>query len=634
MKLSKQSICTAVKILLIPIFTGIVGLFLMALAFLLPTDRIKNHVSVSIPILVQETDYFSITRGVGGSQLDNYTDAIYLNEALVGIKDAGLWDCILSGYRFQTNIPDITPVSNLAEIFHEPERAVLSPASCRFFNGYEILIKPLLLITDYAGIRQINLFMTFILYIILCCLMMKRNLKIYILPVTLSMMVINPLSVALCMTFTCFYYCMTIPCIVILAISKGTLQEKDWLIFGITGACAFYFNMNYFQILSFGMPLVFYFLVIHLPKNAKNLVKKIISLFISWFVGYAGMMIFKWLMYAITLDHQMFVKMYNWVGVRTSTDRGSRFYGVAINSYTALSNKFWDVLEILFIGYILYQMYKNKKKKNILISREEIIFLAIMMVIPVCRYIIFSNHVIIHHWVTYRILMMSVLTFNVLLVKWLDIDRGMTTVIDWSSIEAFILDVDGTLYSQRNVRMAMLWKLIRFYAIRPLKFKELIALYYFRKLREKLAYKNKTLDELYEVVGKKLNLSCNDVAKTINKWMFEEPLDFLKKYSYNNVVDFVNYQHRKGKKIIIYSDYPAAEKLLSIGIDYDMLFVSGQKDLIEQKPSLVAMKKILADTNLSAEKIIYVGDRDDKDRISAEMVNLRYFDIIEFAALV
>ena len=38
-----------------------------------------------------------------------------------------------------------------------------------------------------------------------------------------------------------------------------------------------------------------------------------------------------------------------------------------------------------------------------------------MTLTPLCRCLLLSNHVTVHHWVTYRILMMPVLAFNLLI---------------------------------------------------------------------------------------------------------------------------------------------------------------------------------------------------------------------------
>ena len=63
--------------------------------------------------------------------------------------------------------------------------------------------------------------------------------------------------------------------------------------------------------------------------------------------------------------------------------------------------------------------------------------------------------------------------------------------------ENYIFDVDGTLYSQKNVRIKMFFRLVRFYGLRMHRLKELHALYCFRKLREKEDCRNKNFEDLF-----------------------------------------------------------------------------------------------------------------------------------------
>ncbi len=206
--------------------------------------------------------------------------------------------------------------------------------------------------------------------------------------------------------------------------------------------------------------------------------------------------------------------------------------------------------------------------------------------------------------------------------------------MNWSKIDNLIFDVDGTLYSQNKVRVNMFFRLIVFYGINFYRLKELYALYYFRKIREKKEYKNCTMNELYKVVSHKCSLDVSLIKNIIKKWMFIEPIKLLRKYKYKEVIDFINNQYKLGKKIVIYSDYPAIEKLEALNISFSMVFVSGENELFEQKPSIECMQKILSIANIDSSKTVYVGDRNDKDRISAKYVNIEYFDIKKFRKLI
>lgn len=202
--------------------------------------------------------------------------------------------------------------------------------------------------------------------------------------------------------------------------------------------------------------------------------------------------------------------------------------------------------------------------------------------------------------------------------------------MNWSNIDGFIFDVDGTLYPQKAVRLRMLLRLICAVLTGSLSIRELYAIYSFRKIKELHKYKSSDIADLCLQVSRKVNVSEEQVSRSVQKWMFEVPLDLLKEHCYSDVKQFINQQYDEGKTIVVYSDYPAAEKLLAMGIHFSKIFVSCSGGITESKPSFDAMQKILSETDISPDSLIFVGDRDDKDKASAEMVNIKYYDINHF----
>lgn len=205
--------------------------------------------------------------------------------------------------------------------------------------------------------------------------------------------------------------------------------------------------------------------------------------------------------------------------------------------------------------------------------------------------------------------------------------------MNWSNVDGFIFDVDGTLYPQKTVRLRMFFRLIRALLTGSLSIRELYSIYYFRKIKEQSEFKHCNIDDLCLQVSQKVGLSKERVSCSTNKWMFEVPLDLLREHCYLDVRQFINHQHNAGKTIVIYSDYPVAEKLKAMGIHFNREFVSCFGGITQSKPSLGAMEKILNEIGLSPDSLVYVGDRNDKDKVSAEMVNIKYYDISHFRKL-
>jgi phosphoglycolate phosphatase/putative hydrolase of the HAD superfamily len=203
----------------------------------------------------------------------------------------------------------------------------------------------------------------------------------------------------------------------------------------------------------------------------------------------------------------------------------------------------------------------------------------------------------------------------------------VTTLWEIEQKKAFIFDVDGTLYSQKKMRMRMLFYLGRYYSTHLWRMKELVYLYKFRKLREEDKYKKMTMLELEDIVAEMEGTDRDKVERCIDFWMLEFPLNFIKRCIYPEIKTFINELKLQGKEIYIYSDYPADKKINALGISYTDIFSAEDAPINELKPSKKAMEYILERIGYPAKDVLYVGDREEKDGQSAKLVYMDYCDI-------
>lgn len=195
--------------------------------------------------------------------------------------------------------------------------------------------------------------------------------------------------------------------------------------------------------------------------------------------------------------------------------------------------------------------------------------------------------------------------------------------------QAIIFDMDGTLYSQRKMRIYMMVKMLFYYGIHFWKIKEGVIVYQFRKLREVKEHRKDTIEEIMELVAKKVGVESVVAQICICYWMFEVPLQVIEKCSYRHILTWIEELKHAGKKIYIYSDYPAEKKAEKLGIITERIFTSEYLEIGEQKPSRKAMDYILKEIHVPVEQILYVGDRYEKDGLSAAMAGIDYCDIQE-----
>lgn len=193
--------------------------------------------------------------------------------------------------------------------------------------------------------------------------------------------------------------------------------------------------------------------------------------------------------------------------------------------------------------------------------------------------------------------------------------------------EAFIFDVDGTLYNQLPVRIVMACRLIVDVILHPFHLNMAVGVLRFRKIREENTYKVYSMEQQIEHIANKFNLRLADFKRYIDMRMFQEPLRYIQIFRYTDVIAFISECKSRGKEVVIYSDYPAKEKAEVLSIQYDLLFYPGHGIANEMKPSTRGINTIIDSLRVSNDKILYVGDRYDTDGEAARKGKMEYMDI-------
>lgn len=179
-----------------------------------------------------------------------------------------------------------------------------------------------------------------------------------------------------------------------------------------------------------------------------------------------------------------------------------------------------------------------------------------------------------------------------------------------------MFDVDGTLYDQSKLRRKMYFRLLRCYALKPWKYKELLVLYHFRKEREKrVGYSSSNLrEDQYKWCATKVNLPVESIKEIIDYWMFKVPCKYLKACRYTGLLAFVDLLNKSGIHTAVYSDYPAQMKIEALGLKIDTVVSSTDNFINALKPMPVGINYIVEKLNIyNRSNCLYIGDRDELD---------------------
>ena len=193
-------------------------------------------------------------------------------------------------------------------------------------------------------------------------------------------------------------------------------------------------------------------------------------------------------------------------------------------------------------------------------------------------------------------------------------DHTLTSApIDWDRYRLVIFDMDGTLYRQRPVQVAMAAKLLAD-ALLTRRTTTLRTVRAFRHCRETLLDGSTDLArDQYAVSAGMLGTTAEAVRAVTERWIEQEPLGILGRHRLAGVAELFASLRERGKTIAILSDYPAAAKLAALGLDAHFIACATDPDINRLKPHPRGIETLLQRAGVNREQCLMIGDRDDRD---------------------
>lgn len=388
------------------------GFVLLIGVFALPIEPMAQNVRASVPALngdwAFEESYRQLVPGYMGTQLDTSTDAAMLLAA-VHESDLPLTTRVAESYRY---IAEGNAYAALMA-YGDPEAELPSAPIARYWHGYLLWLKPLLLFLSYLDIRMLLTIVQGALLAAIIAGLCKRRQEALIPAFLLSLLCITPTATALSMQYsTALCTCLLAMAGLLYLPRKAFSPQGTAVYFLLTGMLTSYMDYLTYPVVTFGLPFVLY-LFLFPAESARQEWLRFIGLGVCWCAGYFGMWAGKWMIAGCFGNEEWF-----WPNLLASiTERSSELSGDLVLSYG-------DVLKSVLSAFVkkayllagaaatlAWGVIFLRRKGPRLLPWARLSVLLAVAVIPFAWYFCTKNHSYNHAFYTSRSLAVSVFAF-------------------------------------------------------------------------------------------------------------------------------------------------------------------------------------------------------------------------------
>ena len=400
-------------IILIPLLMAVIGSILLAVVSVIPNSLLYDHAFSSAIQLCEDNvirsgEGFVSPAGKLPYIPDNYTDTLIIESSYsLSSPSAALLN----------KVTDLNS-NNQAKLFMQMmsgEQVELQSYS-RYWMGFRLITRPLLLVTAYLGIRMIFAGAYYMLLIFAALTISRRNSTAAALAFAASCLLMEHYAVSASLQFSC---CFLLTCIYIIILNYSGLEisdRKTFALFCAFGAATQFFDFYTYPLISCIFPLA----VLVDRSEEEKLAKNVALLIVAWFGSYLAMWLVKLLFVTLFTSDNGFYDALQSVFFRfgIGDKRSDAVSYKSIDALTSVWNRITrDVPASVHIGLLIVSavsvsvyMLRSKDTRG----KRKIVVLSGLGILPLIWFAVAAQPTIIHTWFQYRLI--SATYFPVMLI--------------------------------------------------------------------------------------------------------------------------------------------------------------------------------------------------------------------------
>ena len=190
---ARAHVRVGIRLLLLLFASSVLGLALLVLVYSLPGRwRMMDNLQQSVLTFENEPEYAMTIRLYPGTQKDNFTDALMISHALYADPGQSALDKALHVYHEEYPGTTSQSLAQLITGYAQEEPQVVSYG--RYWHGYLVFLRPLLMIMGYEDIRACIAMVHYALAAGLLLTVCKMGYTKLLVPLLASLLTITPLG--------------------------------------------------------------------------------------------------------------------------------------------------------------------------------------------------------------------------------------------------------------------------------------------------------------------------------------------------------------------------------------------------------------------------------------------------------
>ena len=379
----------------------------------IPRSAIEKNTVRSAEQLSQKAIAFQTTfAGLESSKVDNYADAVLLSIAW-HMDPAHPLQSIAWAKYYTEDRYDYNGLVYEYFLHGIQENKPANQQYLRYWHGSIVTLKPLLLFLDLGGIHAFHGLLLIALTVWLVTLLVGKGYGKEAICLLISFIAVDVWFVPQCM-----FLCTLAASLITVYWTIGGKERKLPDLFLIVGMIAVFLDFFTTETLTIAIPML---LMLRIRKNAgkeKGNISLLISCCLLWGAGYIGMWLMKWGFSAMVLHRNVMPYVQHSIVEHVQNMRGTTVLTMKLRTLAANIKLLFPLeyglygkilLLILIAVFVAYPVLTDRIRLCSACKWKWIVLYLCAGSLPILRFLIISNHSLVHAFFVHRALASTVM---------------------------------------------------------------------------------------------------------------------------------------------------------------------------------------------------------------------------------